>query len=123
MRTADLSCSLCHCAMQTFGRDSFAESLFRDNRQKNCLFKSCKLLLSRGCLYVITPSALSMKTSMMMDEAPYSSSGAFQMNSSFFLLLQSENSFSGSLLLEHLVTSFPLNLVDIPTQAALELYL
>lgn len=76
----------------------------------------------RACLYVVTPDALSLKTSMVRDEAPYSSSRAFPVNSSF-LLLQSENFYSGSLVLEHLVNSFSLNLVRIPSQATSELYL
>lgn len=42
--------------MQQLDRDSFAELLFRDNRQENVLFASCKYLVSKGCLCVVTVS-------------------------------------------------------------------
>lgn len=83
--TADVSYSFCHCAMQQLGRDSFAELLFRDNRQEIVLFESYKLLFSKGCLYIVTPDALSVKMSMVMDEAPYSSSRAFSNQQFFFI--------------------------------------
>lgn len=68
MCSADLSYSFCHWVMQQLGRDGFAELLFTDNRQVNVLFESCRLLLNKGCLYVVTPDALSVKTSGVMDE-------------------------------------------------------
>lgn len=115
---ADLSYSFCHCSMQQLNRDSFAELLFRDNRKKMYCLHPANILFLRAT-YVLS---LSVKTSVVMDGAPYSSSRAFPMKS-YFLLLPSDLSFPGSLVLEHLLNSFPLNLVHIPTQATSELYL